>query len=186
MSYPIGAQSTETDSSTISEHTFLVYRRYYFVARLKKTINLLAHMYQEVSNMQALLAGRTIDIADILPDEQLYQFKHQLIRSSIKQMRQTRNLKPLFMVWDSFAAYKSLYDELFVEEFSKEIFIITRNTIARMVEHTRVPGPYISDEYMPSSIDERIKAISRMTDHIYGDTLKRDEISDLHVCITID
>ena len=33
------------------------------------------------------------------------------------------------MVWDDFITYKSIDDQLLVEEFTKEIFIISRNIL---------------------------------------------------------
>ncbi len=113
----------------IEEQTFFVYRRYYFIARLDRTIKLLAKLYHETSNMQAMFVGKSIDFKNLLPEYECSKLRHNSVKHSIKSIHHTCSLKPLFMVWDSFKSYKALQDDLFVEDFSKEIFIIARNTI---------------------------------------------------------
>ncbi|MEX0849744.1 MAG: hypothetical protein WD055_05935 [Candidatus Dependentiae bacterium] len=158
------------DTIPINEQTFLVYRRYYFVARLDKTIKLLAKMYNEVNAMQAMIAGRKINFDLILPTSSHGFFEHKQILRSIKRIVQTRSLKPLFMVWDSFTSYKSLQDDLLVEDFSKEIFIITRNTIDYVHECKGVkkaPLKYKDEQVCKKfNLQERIEVISMMTDQL--------------------
>lgn len=115
--------------SVIDKETFLVYRRYYFIARLDNTIEVLKKLYSKSDQRKIMLLGYQVDPEEILPGYECEKFKHKAIRHSIACIRETDCIKPLFKVWDSFRAYKLLKDDLFVEDFSKEIFLITRNTI---------------------------------------------------------
>lgn len=115
--------------SLIDKETFLVYRRYYFIARLDNTIELLQKLYSKSDQRRIMLLGHQVDSEEILPRNECEKFKHKTIRHSIACIRETDCIKPLFKVWDSFKAYKLLKDDLFIEDFSKEIFLITRNTI---------------------------------------------------------
>ncbi len=155
--------------SSINEQTFLVYRRYYFVARLDKTIKILAKMYQEVNAMQDMLASKSINFDDILPVSTRDVFEHKQVRRSIDRIVQTRSLKPLFMVWDSFKSYKSLHDDLLVEDFSKEIFIITRNTINCLHDCNRITRPKhicMHNACEDFDLSQRLEAIALMTEHL--------------------
>ncbi len=166
---PCFAHAQQKNDVSINEQTFLVYRRYYFVARLDKTIRILAKMYQEVNAMQDMLAGKAIDFNDILPPSIRTVFEHKQVRRSVDRIVQTRSLKPLFMVWDSFKSYKSLHDDLLVEDFSKEIFIITRNTINCLHDCNRIAHPkHICTHNACDDLDvrQRIEAIALMTEHL--------------------
>ncbi len=39
------------------------------------------------------------------------------------------------MIWDDFVAYKSLEDDIFIEDFSKEIFVVTRTVLSSLDYH---------------------------------------------------
>lgn len=154
---------------SINEQTFLVYRRYYFVARLDKTIKLLAKMYHEVNAMQYMLADRSVNFSDIVPSSSKKIFAHKQVARSVDRMIQTRSLKPLFMVWDSFKSYKSLHDDLLVEDFSKEIFIITRNTINCLQARSQImplKHKCMNSACVDLNLNQRIEAISIMTEHL--------------------
>lgn len=118
-----------TERMSIDKDTFLIYRRYYFIARLDNTIQLLKKIYSKSDQRKIMLLGHQVDPEEILPKYECEKFKHKTIRYSIACIRETDCIKPLFKVWDSFKAYKLLQDDLFIEDFSKEIFLITRNTI---------------------------------------------------------
>lgn len=152
--------NNDTDLLPIQEQTFLVYRRYYFVARLDKTIQLLAKMYHEVSVMQEMLTNKQIMFDEIVPEGAYQLFAHKQIRASVKEIAHTRSFKPLFMVWDSFKSYKSLHDDLLVEDFSKEIFIITRNTIDSLHKHNAFRAYHMKN---PNTLGERLDALTDMT-----------------------
>lgn len=185
--------------NNISEETFLVYRRYYFIERLDKTIQLLAKMYHEVNAMQQMLAQKKIDIGKVLPQSTQALFEHKQIKRSIDRIIQTRSLKPLFMVWDSFKSYKSLSDDLLVEDFSKEIFIITRNTVDYLYanEPTHKQKILLPSINKPYVLSERIDAIDTMTDYIL-DYMKKislvkadhqgktQDVDDIHLSIHTD
>lgn len=184
-------QDDSADRLPIKEQTFLVYRRYYFVARLDKTIQLLAKMYQEVSAMQDLLADKQITFDEIVPQETYRLFTHKQIRRSVKEIAHTRSLKPLFMVWDSFKSYKSLHDDLLVEDFSKEIFIITRNTIDSLHKHDT---SYVRCAQSPLSLEAGLDALSDMTHLLESSlsggsrcqTLRAGDIGDIHLAVHTD
>ena len=178
------------DRLPIQEHTFLVYRRYYFVARLDKTIKLLAKMYQEVSAMQGMLAGKQVFFDEIVPQETYRLFTHKQIRRSVKEILHTRSLKPLFMVWDSFKSYKSLHDDLLVEDFSKEIFIITRNTIDSLHKHDNLHR-YKDRQLL--TLEERLDALAEMT-HVLEDLIsgtpteyvRSHDVGNIHLAVQTD
>ena len=183
-------KSPTSDQLPIEEHTFLVYRRFYFVARLDKTIKVLAKIYQEVSLMQGAPLGKKISFEDIVPQETYRLFTHKQIRRSVKEIVHTKSLKPLFMVWDSFASYKSLHDDLLVEDFSKEIFIITKNTIKTLHKYEEYD---FVDRKSYASCEELLDAISDMTSvlqnvyDIKGNILNRVEnISDIKLAVHTD
>jgi hypothetical protein len=144
----------------INDQTFLVYRRYYFIARLDRTIKLLAKFSQEAKAVASPLRTRHV-IDELMHTPEMHQFNHVLIKDSVASMNQLRSLKPLFMVWDAFKSYKSLKDDLFVEDFSKEIFIITR-TIAQHLHDEES----IKSIPMDLNIVCRCDAISRLTEYI--------------------
>lgn len=98
-----------------------VYRRFYFIARLERIMNL----FKEINQSPTL----SFDHSTLFDFDANFSFKHTRIQESIRTMEHEHNLKPLFSVWDDFIAYKSIEDQLFVEEFTKEIFVISRNML---------------------------------------------------------
>lgn len=155
---PLHAEESEPDIA-ISNQTFLVYRRYYFIARLDRTIKLLDKFSQDKKLLPSPLRTRQV-IDELMYTLQMQQFNHALVKDSVTSMHQVRSLKPLFMVWDAFKSYKSLKDDLFIEDFSKEIFIITR-TIAQHLHDDEIKS-------MPMDLNVvcRCDAISRLTEYI--------------------
>lgn len=178
------------DQHPIEEQTFLVYRRYYFVARLDKTIQLLAKMYQEVSAMQAILGTKQIDLSLIVPEQMHRLFTHEKIRRSVKEIEHTRSLKPLFMEWESFKSYKSLHDELLVEDFSKEIFLITRNTIktltkGKLVDPLACPELSLNDRL--NAINDYCETLQQLQDgFLPNKTTKTTSSSNVHLAVHTD
>lgn len=156
---PVCAADNEP-ALAISDQTFLVYRRYYFIARLDRTIKLLAKFSQEAKAPAVPLRTRQV-IDDLMHMLEMQQFNHTLIKDSVTSMYQSRSLKPLFMVWDAFKSYKSLKDDLFVEDFSKEIFIITRSIAQHLHDEDS-----IKSLPMDLNIVCRCDAISRLTEYI--------------------
>lgn len=104
----------------IQEHTHLTLKRYYFIARLEKTIKLITRLSQKKNTNPDNLYHK---ISTALHEN---SFTHEKIQKSIERIFQTKSLKPLFMIWDEFNAYKGLKDDLFLEDFSKEIFVVTK------------------------------------------------------------
>jgi hypothetical protein len=114
---------------TINRGTYLTFRRYYFISRLERTMNLLVKI--QSAHRQPFRALRS-DIFD------MSMFHDKRIIRSLKRIEELRNLKPLFMIWDDFVAYKSLEDDIFIEDFSKEIFVVTRKVVSSLNEYSDV------------------------------------------------
>jgi hypothetical protein len=113
-----------------------VYRRYYFIHRLERIMGLFQEINRSMqlnpSNIAPLINGysqRPLNPETIFNFQNSFPFKHNKIKESIHNMEHEQNLKPLFSVWDEFITYKSVEDQLFVEEFTKEIFVISRNIL---------------------------------------------------------
>jgi len=113
-----------------------VYRRYYFIHRLERIMGL----FQEINRSMQLNSPSDsfhppacpqscFDPKTLFDFQNSFPFKHSKIKESIHNMEHAHNLKPLFSVWDEFITYKSIEDQLFVEEFTKEIFVISRNVL---------------------------------------------------------
>ena len=128
------------DVTPIAKPTQLVFRRFYFIARLEKTISLLRDI------MQTARQKSIIRIADC---SEMPHFSHMLVETARYRMQQSKSLKPIFVVWDDFSAYKSLEaelvigkEDLFVKEFSQQLFFITKNILS-----TTHPDTYKSIHY---------------------------------------
>ncbi len=93
-----------------------VYRRFYFIQRLERIISLFKEVERNLKS-------------DLFDFDESFAFKHTRIQESIRTMQREHSLKPLFAVWDDFVTYKSIEDQLFVEEFTKEIFVLSRNML---------------------------------------------------------
>jgi hypothetical protein len=100
-------------------------------------------------------------------------FHDKRIIRSLKRIEELRNLKPLFMIWDDFVAYKSLEDDVFIEDFSKEIFVVTRTVLSSLDEHgtSVTQGMWLQEltqtapnktEFLLDAIDEITHALQKM------------------------
>lgn len=138
-------------------HTVYTYKRLYFVERLRKTMDLL----DRIQNI-------TVKKGDFFESlEQSYRtycaptfFRSQRIKDSMDEIIKTRTLKPLFIVWSDFARYRSIEDEIFVEDFTKEVFIISRNAIDAFLEDKESQRM----THIHSSLNEYIYAIEQITE----------------------
>lgn len=99
-----------------------VYRRFYLINRLTNTINLFG-------NIQKKLHAHTYsgNPQSIFTFDSTVHFSNSRIQELIECLRNNTSFIPLFMVWQDFIAYKALDDQLFIEDFTKEIFIISKN-----------------------------------------------------------
>lgn len=165
--------------SIIDKETFLVYRRYYFIARLDNTIELLKKLYLKSDQRKIMLLGHQVDSEEILPRYECEKFKHKTIRYSIACIHETDCIKPLFNVWDSFKGYKLLKDDLFIEDFSKEIFLIMRNTINYLQRCQLVEGFKHSCMYSPInaySLDVLLQDIDCMVGYLHNCSNSSQEV----------
>lgn len=162
---------------TVSNTSNLISRRRYFIHRLRPTINLLEKMYLHLHKKPHYL-----DIPQLTHDLQCASpFRCQQIRHSILAIQHTRNLRPLFLVWNDFAAYKRLEDTIFVEEFSKEIFVITRNAMLAVSGHADTTRY----QTIPDTIDHALDTIDCMTRTIKG-AVPLGDIQDIAPAAHID
>ena len=108
-----------------------VYRRYYFVKRLHNTMLL----FLDVEDRIKKKSYKNKQLECLFNFTECNTFRDMRIQRSIDIMKQKRSLKPLFMIWDDFTGYKSIKDQIFVEEFTKEVFIISRNMLITLAAH---------------------------------------------------
>lgn len=111
----------------VSSHKLanLVFRRYYFIHRLDTTMSVISDVQKRASNQ----AFKGIPIEKLVDFSDLSTFEHTDIKKSIEAIKKQKNLLPLFMVWHNFKNYKSIEDQLFIEEFTKAVLIISVNLL---------------------------------------------------------
>lgn len=146
----------DAESILVNQSTHLIFRRYYFIARLEKTISLLKEIVQNAS---------TSTMHRISYCKDMPQFSHKSLIQSAYRMRKSKSLKPILVVWDDFSAYKSLEaeivigkDDLFVKEFSQQLFFVAKNILSvtkpntyRTIHHTDIT--HASTEHILDSLD---------------------------------
>lgn len=125
----------------------LVARRHYFIRRLQESIETFIKIEHHRKSF--------IPFAVVLSSINVNGFKHPQIRNSILAIKKTQSLSPLFLLWDDFLAFKLLQDQLFVEELTKEICIITGAIAMSMQAHKN------TDPADLMTISEQIDAINR-------------------------
>jgi hypothetical protein len=126
-------------ATSITPETYNIVRRHYFINRLEKTISLLDKIYAHADG-----AASALMYIDPLP-----QFKNPIVNTAAIAITEEKNIQPLFAVWQQFCAYKYIDDVVFVEDFSKEVFIITRRTLSSMAPAHR----HTSDCCFPGESD---------------------------------
>ena len=165
-----------------------VYRRYYFVKRLHNTMLLFLDVEDRINKN----SYKTVQLDSLFDFAETIAFQDVRIQRSVDVMQQKRSLKPLFMIWEDFTGYKSIKDQIFVEEFTKEVFIISRNMLITLAAHDEfvvVPPIRInpSTEQLLNDIDtitDIIRSLSFGAAHLQ-ETDKLREV-DLHTFAHID
>lgn len=138
-----------------------VYRRYYFVKRLTTTMLLFLDVEDRINKNKY----KKIQLDSLFDFNDTAQFKDMRIQRSVDGMQQKRSLKPLFMIWEEFHSYTSIKDQIFVEEFTKEVFIISRNMLITLAAHDEfVVVPPIR---ATATAEQLLNDIDFMTDMIY-------------------
>lgn len=129
---PITVQTQQQEATSLIQNEYhittkhftnYVYRRFYFINRLHKTMTLFFTLDKNLHPKNRSLNYEILFNFDLLP------FQHNKIKNSILDMQKKRSLKPLFMIWTDFVNYQSIDDQLLVEEFTKEILVVSRNLI---------------------------------------------------------
>jgi hypothetical protein len=127
----IGALQAENafEIPTFTEH---VYKRYYFIARLEKTMEffvfLKEHNYFSID---------TACIKKIYAYK--YYFVHEVITKTIDNLVASNSIEPLFETWFEFRSYKYLYDEIFLQEFTKLILLFSERILSHTMQHQEEP-----------------------------------------------
>ncbi len=100
------------DCDYISDFTNHVYQRYYFIKRLKKTVNILKRIH-----------GSKISV---LPIDFGVSFRHTTALQCIHQMNTKKSLAPLLFFWENIRAFKWVEEVILIEEFIRIVFIISK------------------------------------------------------------
>lgn len=165
-----------------------IYRRFYFIHRLERIMGL----FQEINRSCPQPPFNPETIFDF---QNSFPFKHSKIKESIHHMEYEHNLKPLFSVWDEFITYKSIEDQLFVEEFTKEIFVISRNILictgicSRHLPSLRSTIGLAADQLIDvidMYVDQFLEHKPEYNSATLGTTLQPIRMPDLHQSVHID
>lgn len=141
-----------------SMHTFsnLVYRRFYFINRLTEIINLFRTIEKKSDKFKL---EKEKFCCSLSCDD--FTINHELISSSMNQIKRVKNLHPLFLVWNDFIHYKSLHDQLLVDDFTKQVFIVSRSLLQEK------NYSITKDQYINASTEDLLDLID-----IYVDSFK--------------
>ena len=118
----------------VSPFTEQVHKRQYFIARLKKTVDFLAHL----QNTPYDIAMEFITHVD-----ESVGFEHHFIKELVHQMHQTKSLEPVILTWNDFMAYKLLDDDIFLDDFTKLILILSKKLLLYVIP--RYPTRSVSE-----------------------------------------
>ena len=177
----------ETESIPIHRTTHLVFRRYYFIARLEKTIKLLEKI-NGIANKQELRM-----ITNIQPS---IPFLHDTIHMATRRMRTINSLRPIFSVWEDFSSYKSLESEividqdgLFVKEFTQQLFFITKNILTTLYHEQNILKKYNALDIQMLTPEQIVDILDNAVDSIekpYSSVQKDKQVNDIKVHATSD
>lgn len=112
----------------VSPFTENVYKRYYFIARLKKAIELFT-----VLEKQDNFSLDNACVANLYENKSL--FYHEKIKANLEELLYSKRLDTLFDIWQDFTSYKYLEDELFLQEFTKFMLIISEKILTHILSH---------------------------------------------------
>lgn len=110
-------------TSSISNFCNLVYRRYYFIARMRRAITLLSKINSKTSNNFSDSSESIVDIEFPKPNI----FSHAKIKHCINEFAITKNFNAVIELWEELLVYKEIDDSVIVEEFARLVFLIFKN-----------------------------------------------------------
>ncbi|MEX0940662.1 MAG: hypothetical protein WDZ41_04850 [Candidatus Babeliales bacterium] len=151
-------------SFAISFFTELIYRRYYFVARLEKTVNFITTLKNKIHGCIKLEYITHIDDINL--------FKHVLIKESVAKMNQTKSLEPIIITWHDFKNYKFLEDEIFLDDFTKLILIISKKLFLHIMPKQPTDIEILYEKGLNVSSLERLDFIDNFIEKV-------DEINEI-------
>jgi len=144
----------------INAHTEAIYYRYYLIKRLEVAMHLL-----EKSGAQKSLFVDQID----------ENYSHHIINEAIKHMQHEKSIAPVVLVWQMFASYQYVGDQVFNKEFVYLVFFLYEHIVYQKRKEV-VRGAHI--EYILNAIDYLIigQPIERRLQETYIQ-VKTDHIS---------
>lgn len=110
----------------ISGFTEMVYKRYYFIERLVRSVDFIKTC---TVNEQVIIEVK----------HDLSRFKNTAIKESIKRMADCKNLYPIEMTWTEFTSFKLLEDESYLDDFTKLILIISEKILLQILPRLSIP-----------------------------------------------
>ncbi len=137
------------DCDYISDFTHHVYQRYYFIKRLKKTVNILKRIH-----------GSKISV---LPIDFGVSFRHTAALQCIHQMNTKKTLVPLVSFWENIRAFKWVEEVTLIEEFIRIVFIISKELFGSIATGNFSKIITVEDPE-PFIIEKMLDAISVYTD----------------------
>jgi len=105
-----------------------------------------------------------IDHVVFLQDNSLVFYKHELTRLSLKKINAAGNVLPLFESWDIFLkSYQGIESDLFVQEFSIELFFLYKNILSHYTGSKVTVGDImqLSSQIMSLPMDQVLSALER-------------------------
>ncbi|NRB21222.1 hypothetical protein HRU45_00570 [Candidatus Dependentiae bacterium] len=163
INYVHAESQAELDQTVpITQFSNKVHRRFYFVERLHTTMEVLAQLNEKLDQCNFLVRS------------------NQTCLKQVKKNCIPKALKPLFMMWEDFSIYKRLEDDLFVEEFTKEIFVVAK---AKLFEELTARGALRRvlksklDEVSYLSIEQRVDLVAAIGGFLRGHRTL-DELTD--------
>lgn len=117
----------------VSRFTELINIRIYFMHRLKPAITILETIEKNNKQYIWLWDNQGQDVLTNIND--FFGFTDYRICNAIVLMKKRQSFLPLLHVWNDFIHYKYLYDEKFLEDFSKLLLAIVKNILMGLVPH---------------------------------------------------
>lgn len=160
------ANSTQNYTVSIAPFSYKVLKRFYLIERLRKTMNVIAEIKEQIDQC-AFLAGH-----NSIPAK-----NHSITLLN----NTTRTLRPLFMLWEDFSNYKKLNDELFVEEFTREVFVVVKFKLLNDLHKSKLQTKAFCSNFDfvdHVSINTRIDIIAAIGNFLKDETITLHHLHD--------
>ena len=114
----------------ISSFCHFVYKRFYFIERLKRSVGLLKEAFVQ----QHILPSTLQQTLDEL--ESLHILHHPQLATCLSEIKQKYNFKDLFILWEALQAYSAITDPNIMEEFAKLVLYIYKSFLIELLAKT--------------------------------------------------